>query len=258
MTGSLSPLLARLAGERATGALQRDVGTLFLADGVVVHAESPLCPGVDVLLTAGGLPAGVWREAVVRAGAWGRVARYLVERRLLSLAEVQIVGLVALFDAAFFALESSGGPPRFQYGVAHWFGAPLTVPVAALQREVVRRRGLLEAVWPHPALDSAPVVRREAPGLPRVTPRQAALLAMADGSRTPARLAAEHGRPAFDVLMDVRRLAAAGHLVTPPARMPAPAAGGEGAVAGTPGVVGAASVDAAILRRVRDGLETRL
>ncbi|MFD8793821.1 hypothetical protein ACFV1T_24220, partial [Streptomyces vinaceus] len=51
---AVSPLLTRLAAERATGALLRDRGTLFLEDGRIVHAESPATPGLDVLLTTGG------------------------------------------------------------------------------------------------------------------------------------------------------------------------------------------------------------
>lgn len=41
---AVSPLLTRLAAERATGALLRDRGTLFLEDGRIVHAESPATP----------------------------------------------------------------------------------------------------------------------------------------------------------------------------------------------------------------------
>lgn len=43
-TVAVSPLLTRLAAERATGALFRERGTLFLEDGRVVHAESPATP----------------------------------------------------------------------------------------------------------------------------------------------------------------------------------------------------------------------
>lgn len=47
-------MLVRLADERATGALLRDHGTLYLSEGRVVHAESPTAPGIDTLLTTGG------------------------------------------------------------------------------------------------------------------------------------------------------------------------------------------------------------
>ncbi|MYY81655.1 transcriptional regulator, partial [Streptomyces sp. SID335] len=62
---AVSPLLTRLAAERATGAFLRAQGTLYLVDGRVVHAESPAAPGIDVLLTAGGaLAAQGWQEVL--------------------------------------------------------------------------------------------------------------------------------------------------------------------------------------------------
>ncbi|MFC7470346.1 hypothetical protein ACFQVA_26455 [Actinomadura keratinilytica] len=73
---AVSPMLRRLAEERATGALMRESGTLYLADGQVVHAESPATPGIDVLLTA----AAPWPG---RAGGrrWPRPAHGSGSRR---------------------------------------------------------------------------------------------------------------------------------------------------------------------------------
>ncbi|MCA1221869.1 transcriptional regulator, partial [Streptomyces sp. 8L] len=69
-------MLLRLAEERATGALLRDHGTLYLSEGRIVHAESPAAPGVDVLLTAGGrLPYTGWQEAVEGGGGRRRGGR---------------------------------------------------------------------------------------------------------------------------------------------------------------------------------------
>ncbi|MDV9187914.1 transcriptional regulator, partial [Streptomyces sp. SR27] len=81
--------------------------------------------------------------------------------------------------------------------------------------------------------------------------RQRALLAAADGERTPAELARLLGRPAFHTLLDVRRLAAAGLVETPldtgpeppPALLP---------------VLPVADPDIALLRRLRDALEAHL
>ena len=69
----------RLADERATGVLSRERGVLYLADGQVVHAESPATPGIDVLLTAAagcGPTAGARRSP---GRARGRVGRFLVD-----------------------------------------------------------------------------------------------------------------------------------------------------------------------------------
>ncbi|MEU8761929.1 transcriptional regulator [Streptomyces sp. NPDC048659] len=251
---TVSPMLTRLAAERATGALLRDHGTLYLVDGRVVHAESPSAPGLDVLLTAGGrLPREGWDEAVDRAGAHRAVGRFLVDSGRLHDGELEICHLGAVFDAAFFALAPTSAPSRFRYGVGHWFGAVRPVDAEAVERETVRRRELLDSVWPYPAVDTAPVVPRPAaPGQP-VGARQRALLAAADGTRTPAEIARVLGRPAFHTLLDVRRLAAAGLVETPSEPPPT-------AAPAVPAWVGevATDPDIALLRRLRDALEAAL
>ncbi len=133
---TVSPMLVRLAAERATGALLRDHGTLYLDEGQVVHAESPAAPGIDVLLTsAGRLPAEDWQEAVDRAGTRGRVGRFLVDSGRLAGGELELCHLSALFDAAFFVLAPGSGPTRFRYGAAHWLGRIRPVSAAAVERE---------------------------------------------------------------------------------------------------------------------------
>lgn len=253
-SSTVSPMLLRLADERATGALLRDHGTLYLVDGLVVHAESPSAPGIDVLLTAGGrLARSGWEEAVDQAGARREVGRYLVDSGRIGGGELEICHLGALFDAAFFALAPGSGPTRFRYGVAHWMGTVRPVAAAAVERETLRRRELLDQVWPYAAVDTAPVVARgPAPGQ-LVTRRQRALLELADGVRTPAAIAWTLGRPAFHTLLDVRRLAAAGLVDTP-----------DEPVTTSPGTVPSwvatlsADPDIALLRRLRDALEASL
>ncbi len=223
-------MLVRLAEERATGALLRDTGTLYLDDGAVVHAESPASPGIDVLLTAGGrLSPETWNEAVDAAGAECRIGRWLIDRHRLAAGELEVSQLGALHDAAFFVLSPAGGPSRFRHGARHWFGQLRGVPVPEVEREARRRRRLLEAACSCARLDTAPVVRRRAGGgtarLSAVPRRQRALLDLADGVRTPVAMAAMLGRPAFHVLLDVRRLAASGHLEMPPGPWEAAVAG---------------------------------
>ncbi|MGR8010158.1 transcriptional regulator [Streptomyces hypolithicus] len=253
MSPAISPMLVRLAAERATGALLRDHGTLYLVDGQVVHAESPAAPGIDVLLTSTGrLPAEEWQEAVDRAGPQGRVGRFLVDSGRLADGELELCHLGALYDAAFFALAPGSGPTRFRYGVAHWIGPVRPVSAAAVERESRRRRHLLDSLWPYPETDTAPVVRRRAASGQPVTARQRAVLDLADGDRTPADIARALGRPAFHTLMDVRRLAAAGTVATPrevpPPTPPVPA--WVARVGDDP--------DTALLRRLRDALEASL
>ncbi|PZH14602.1 hypothetical protein C1I97_10450 [Streptomyces sp. NTH33] len=223
--GGVSPMLTRLAAEQATGVLVRERGTLYLAEGRVVHAESPLTPGLDLLLTAHGtLAAEVWRDAVARADDRHGAARLLLDGGHLAEGALELCHLGALYDAAYFALAPSSTPGRFRYGIAHRLGPVLPVPVADLERETLRRRELLHRIWPDAAPDSTPLVRTYATAAPRLTPRQHALLERIDGTRTATDLARELGRQAFHTLVDVRRLTAAGLVA--PRHSPEPAGGG--------------------------------
>ncbi|WP_406287143.1 transcriptional regulator [Streptomyces sp. NBC_00209] len=247
----LSPMLQRLAAERATGALMRDRGTLYLADGKVVHAESPATPGIEVLLTRGGaLRREGWWDAVAEAGAGQRVGRHLVDSGRVPGGALELCHLGALYDAAFFALAPTRTPARFRYGVAHWIGPVRPVPVDAVQRETLRRRELLDRIWPDAAVDTAPLTRTDRPSDAPVPAGRGRVLERVDGVRTATGIAQELGRSAFHVLVDLRRLAAAG-LVEPVAPA-APGAPGPGRIA-LPEVT--ADPDVALLRRLRDALE---
>ncbi|MFD7923537.1 transcriptional regulator [Streptomyces sp. NPDC059740] len=280
--------LVALAAARATGALLTDRGVLYLLDGRVVHAEAPQAPGMDLLLTVGGLLTPEdWDRAVARAGARHRVGAHLVESGLLGRGELEMCHLTAVCDAAFFVLRppapspasgnpadrpdpgpeppgplpdrpvagdgpAKAAPPRFRAGARHWIGPSHPVDADRLVREARRRRAMLERAWPTADLDEAPVRLADPP--PRsvlLPPRHRAVLALADGSRTPAAIARQLGRPAFHTLLDVRRLAASGHLAATPG--PEPPAGPErrpADLSGTP--------DLATLHRIRDALEATL
>ncbi|MEW2118690.1 transcriptional regulator [Streptomyces sp. NPDC005474] len=259
--GGVSPMLARLATERATGVLVRECGSLYLADGQVVHAESPAVPGLDVLLTARGtLDAAGWRDAVGAAGERHGVGRFLVESGRIGVGALEVCHLGALYDAAYFALAPSGAPGHFRYGDTHWLGPVRPVPVAAVEHETLRRRALLHRIWPDPAPDSAPLLRSGSPAAPTVSARQHAVLALVDGIRTAADIALALARPTFHALVDIRRLAAAGVIAPaalptpPPAPAPPPASSAPPAPAGTlpPSF---ADPNITLLKRLRDALE---
>ncbi|MER6343370.1 transcriptional regulator [Streptomyces sp. NPDC001595] len=231
----LSPMLSRLAAERATGMLVRERGTLHLAEGRVVHAESPAAPGLDVLLTAHGtLDAASWRDAVDRAGGRQDAGRLLVDRGRLAAGALELCHLGALFDAAYFALAPSSAPGRFRYGAPRPPAVFDPVPVAEVERATLRRRELLHRIWPDPHIDTAPLTRPDPAAAPDLEdppdhrtpaarparavlpPRQQAVLALVDGVRTAADIARELGRPGFHTLVDIRRLAAAGQVAARP------------------------------------------
>ncbi|UUU22649.1 hypothetical protein [Streptomyces sp. DSM 40750] len=276
---AVSPMLSRLAAERATGVLLRESGSLYLSEGEVVHAESPRSPGLDVLLTTGGILDGDgWREAVDTAGAGLRVGRFLVDSGRVARGALELCHAGALFDAAYFVLGPSGAPASFRYGAAHWLGPIRPVPVATVEREARRRRDLLHRIWPDPATDDAPLIRAAALDVPPVPARQGAVLGQVNGFRTAAEISLALGRPAFHTLVDVRRLAAAGLISTarhsPPGTPPMPARPGHAPPTGPgrdpsaePPVGDGASPptppwpltttdpDVALLQRLRDALE---
>ncbi|MCL6733116.1 DUF4388 domain-containing protein [Streptomyces neyagawaensis] len=224
---AVSPMLHRLAAERATGVLLRESGSLYLSDGEVVHAESPRSPGLDVLLSAGGvLDTDGWREAVDTAGAGLRVGRFLVDSGRVTKGALELCHAGAMFDAAYFVLGPSSAPARFRYGAAHWLGPIRPVPVATITREALRRRDLLHRIWPDAAADDAPLMRAVGLSSPPVPIRQGAVLDQINGFRTAADISLTLGRPTFHTLVAVRRLAAAGLISPapphPPRTPPAP------------------------------------
>ena len=285
--GGVSPMLTRLAAERATGVLVRERGTLHLADGKVVHAESPAAPGADVLLAAHGtLDADVWRQAlaesVASTGSAGtgarrltgaeavhRAGRRLVAAGLLTAGALEMCLLTALYDAAYFALAPSSTPGRFRYGTEDGPdepaveprepddipGGPRPVPVADLERETLRRRDLLHRIWPDALPDEVPLAREYRPAPPLLPARRQAVLARVDGIRTASEIARELGRPAFHTLVDVRRLVAAGMVApSPPVSLVEPPPGPPG---DSPAIEPVEPVDPHItlLKRLRDALE---
>ncbi|MFI9152715.1 transcriptional regulator [Streptomyces sp. NPDC053367] len=248
-TGGLSPMLSRLAAERATGALEREHGVLYLAEGQVVHAESPPAPGLDVLLSAHGtLSAETWPEVLARADDRCGAARLLLDAGRIGRGPLELCHTGVLYDAGYFALAPSRTPGRFRYGDRHPLGTLRPVSVAALERETLRRRALLHRLWPEGRLDSAPLLRTVA-GTGVVPPaRRWAVLELVDGVRTAPEIARALGRHTFHTLVDVRRLAAAGLVA---AGAPPPEAGPPADPSPPP----ATDPDITLLKRLRDALE---
>jgi hypothetical protein len=258
--GGVSPMLTRLAAERATGVLVRERGTLHVAEGRVVHAESPYAPGLGTLLTAHGtLTPEAWQRALTEADDGHGVGGRLVDGGHLAPGALELCQLTALYDAAYFALAPSSTPGRFRYGTAHPLGPVHPVPVAALEHETLRRRDLLHRIWPDPRTDEAPLIRADPVAAPALTRRQRSVLDRVNGVRTAPDIARELSRPAFHTLVDVRRLMAAG-VVAPlpgPARpKPAqpPSARGEPPPATGPEQL-PPDPHTILLKRLRDALE---
>ncbi|MFC0597966.1 transcriptional regulator [Streptomyces palmae] len=211
-TGSLPPstfqaALGELCAQGATGALTGPAGSVYLTDGAVVHAESPLAPDVETLLAGD-------RRPPPPAGAQTPAAG------LLGACERELCQLSALLDAAYFALQQDRAPLTFRTGQPPRLAAVHALSADALREAVGQRLALLDRVWPWPDVDTAAVTchhRQAARGrrLAVRPARQHAVLAAADGLRTPPEIARLLRRSAFGTLLDVRQLAAAGLIETP-------------------------------------------
>ena len=214
-------LLAQAAGAQRTGALVVDGtpgGTLHLVDGHVTYAESPAAPGVGELLTASGrLAARTWQAAVDAGAANGEVGQLLVRQGHLTQGELELCVLGAIYDAAYFVLRADPTSSEFVDGTTHWLGTVVRVDAAAVSREAARRARLLDEIFPHGEIDTAPVTPVARPPLERValTAQQWELLVHADGQRTPADLAQLLGRAGYATVQELRRLAGQGLLEMP-------------------------------------------
>jgi hypothetical protein len=229
-TASPGRLLTQVAGERQTGALVVDGhpggdpgGVVYLVDGAVIYAESPAAPGVGELLTASGRLAGrTWQAALDAGTPAARVGQLLLDQGHLTQGELELCVLGALYDAAYFALAPAGAPTEFRAGVTHWLGTVVRVEAAAVNRESRRRTRLLDEIFPHPEIDTAPVAPVPRPPRERVTltALQWELLVHSDGQRTPADLAQLLGRAGYATVQELRKLAALGLIELPAAKEP--------------------------------------
>ncbi|MFI7544876.1 DUF4388 domain-containing protein [Actinoplanes sp. NPDC049599] len=223
-TAAPGRLLTQAAGERQTGAMVvggQPGGTVYLIEGQVSYAESAAAPGVGELLTASGrLAARTWQAALDAGTSRARVGQILLEQGHLTQGELELCVLGATYDAAYFALSPAAAPVDFLDGAIHWLGQVVRVDPAAVTREARRRTRLLDEIYPHPQLDTAPVIPVPRPPVERVTltAAQWELLVHADGQRTPADLAQLLGRAGYATIQELRRLAALGLIEAPEPR----------------------------------------
>lgn len=195
----------------AVRVLGRPSGTVYLHRGQIEHAECSLTPGIARMLTASGR---VRRGAMRALSGQAAIGTSLVRDGLLTPAELETAGVLALFDAAYF-LFGLCSPVRFEPGIRQPWSAADPVRLRTACDEVDRRRRTLAAAWPDEDVDAAVVcpVRRIAGQSVALTALQWEVVTGAGRRRTPLDLAWTLGRDAFAVFLEVRRMVRSGLVV---------------------------------------------
>ncbi|WP_338058717.1 MarR family transcriptional regulator [Streptomyces mangrovisoli] len=198
-------------------------GGFRLRNGLVIGAESPGAPGPEALLLRSGRVSGEqWADAVRESGGARWPAEALIAGGLAGAAELRVVTVMALHDAAFAIVagqvdgverDDRAGPPD---------GVTVSVGEGSLRLlQDANRKLAAVAALPHPV---HPDRERPRPGRPaeRLTSLQTELLTHADGRRTARDLAFLSGRGVYTVTVEVARMLGEGLLECGEAPPPIP------------------------------------
>ncbi len=236
----------QLAAEASTGVLQivgHPGGLIYLANGRIVHAESPSTPGVEVaVLRAIRTDETAWEETLTSLQARaGRKAAVAAASEAVTRGAVPPVRLdVALQSATADALLAMLGGygvtvtrTRFVAGQRPWIGLGPPLTADAALAEATRRLRLLHAVgWrvrPDDHIVGSAVTGAEAAPL-RLSQQQWDLVRLCPDRRTPRALAWMVGRGVLATTIEVCGLIELGVLSNATARRgPGAVAAGTGA-----------------------------
>ena len=211
-----------LARHGASGALEitgDPGGTIYLHDGYLAFAESPVAPDLGSrLVNSRRILVDQWSRADQDSPPDGCAGDLLIRRGLIDAAEWQALVRSAALDA-LFGLALAGDPPAagtsFTFGQARCAGSALRVDAASAWAHVRQEAGRLagRGLWP----DARP--RWCGPGRGRLTfSRQAtAVLRQLDGRATVRELAWRNGLALYGVMDWVAHLIHDGVcVITPP------------------------------------------
>jgi len=222
----LAPALAECGRERFTGELRiagSPGGTVHFRDGLVVAVESPGAPGPEALLLRSGRVSGEqWTELVRESGGSRWPATGLVAHGYAGAAQLRVVCVMALHDAAF-AIAAGRADDCERAPVAELFAqVAVGESPTRLLREAARRLAALAAL-PRPVHPDRerPVPANGGAAGPHGALR-GELLAHADGRRTSRDLAFRTGRGVYTATVEVARMLAEGVLECPAEPLPIP------------------------------------
>lgn len=220
-------LLLSLQQDRFSGAVSVSGavgGTIHLHRGAIRAIETPGAPTAEALLLKSrriGEPE--WDAACTAAGPGGRLDATLVERGHIGAAELEVLCVGALYDAAFamalstpdsWQVDGEAPGPR----LSHRAGTDprrLTEVTSRRVRLLAKSLGSVREFGQERIRPSA----RATAGTGRLSARYRDILLSADGRRTPRDIAFALGRGVYPVMLDISRMKAL-HLIQPESPRP--------------------------------------
>ncbi|SEF97404.1 hypothetical protein SAMN05444920_1011148 [Nonomuraea solani] len=198
-------------------------GQVYLRFGRVIAATTPASPGPEsLLLRSGRVSEDDWNVAFSAGAPTGRVGPELVDRGSVGSAGLEVVCLMATFDALFaMALFGAGAGTMEPLGPGDLLPNLLVqpgIPIERLDRETARRLEIA-AGWQEIGVtpQCRPAAARAAAESPiRPDALRQSVLAKANGRRTPRDIAFTLGQGLFVVMQEIADMAREGLVVTDP------------------------------------------
>ncbi|MFI6618263.1 MarR family transcriptional regulator [Streptomyces sp. NPDC050528] len=223
----LARALADCGREEFTGGLRvsgRPGGTFHLRGGLVVAVESPGAPGPEALLLRSGRIGGEqWADLVRESGGTRWPLDGLVAHGYAGAAQLRIVCVLALHDAAFAVAAGDVDGCELAPDAQPFAPVSLGEPSARLLQDATRKLAAITAL-PYPVRPDrerprAPAHALDEAGLGLL---QRELLTHVDGRRTARDLAFRTGRGVYPVTAEVARMLAEGLLECADSPVPIP------------------------------------
>ncbi|MEW1826611.1 MarR family transcriptional regulator [Streptomyces sp. NPDC088196] len=223
----LARALADCGREEFTGGLRvsgRPGGIFHLRGGLVVAVESPGAPGPEALLLRSGRIGGEqWADLVRESGGTRWPLDGLVAHGYAGAAQLRIVCVLALHDAAFAVAAGDVDGCELAPDAQPFAPVSLGEPSARLLQDATRKLAAITAL-PYPVRPDrerprAPAYALDEAGLGLL---QRELLTHVDGRRTARDLAFRTGRGVYPVTAEVARMLAEGLLECADSPVPIP------------------------------------
>ncbi|WP_234365322.1 hypothetical protein [Streptomyces sp. RTd22] len=224
-------LLLSLQQDRFSGAVSiagSIGGTIHLHRGTIRAIETPGAPTAEaLLLKSRRIGEQEWDAACTAAGPDGPLDTTLVDQGHISAAELEIVCVGALYDAAFVMALST--PDSWQVDreaptprLSHREGTDprrLTEETSRRVRLLAKSLGSVREFGQGRVRPSA----RATAGIGRLSARYRDILLSADGRRSPRDIAFALGRGVYPVMLDISRMKALQLIQPEPPQPPATA-----------------------------------